>query len=250
MIEKNKIYCESCLDTMSRMEDNSIDLLLQDMPYGVTHNNWDKIPDLGMLWKEWLRITKRSGAMIFTAQQPFSTDLITSNRNDFKYDLIWEKSRATGFLNSNKQPLRNHEQILLFYREQPVFNPQKNKGNPNHVSNGKMSKSGTNNNYGNFGLIKLHKTEYKFPKSVIYFQQSDPNTIIHPTQKPLDLFRYLIKTYSNEDDFVYDGYMGSGTTAHACILEKRNWIGSEISQEYVDLANKRIDPYLKQTTLF
>ena len=239
-----------CLERMKSIADASIDLILQDMPYGVTQNDWDKMPDLNVMWKEWLRITKPNGAMIFTSQQPFTTDLIVSNRADFRYDLIWEKSRTTGFLNANRQPMRNHEHILLFYREQPIFNPQKTKGNPNHISNGKISSKGANNNYGNFEPLARYRTEDKFPKSVIYFEQNDPNVIIHPTQKPLDLFRWLILSYTNEGETVFDGYSGSGTTAMACIEEKRNFIGTELNAEYFELSMDRIKDAQLQTSLF
>lgn len=245
-----QLYNQDCLETMQEIETGSIDLLLQDMPYGVTQNDWDKIPELEIMWKEWLRITKPNGAMVFTAQQPFSTDLICSNRTDFRYDLIWEKSRTTGFLNANRQPMRNHEHILLFYREQPVFNPQKTKGSPNHISNGKISSKGANNNYGNFEPLARYRTEDKFPKSVIFFEQNDPNVIIHPTQKPIDLFRWIINSYSNENDLVFDGYSGSGTTAAACIKEKRRFIGSELSKEYFDKSVERLELLRSQPELF
>ena len=241
------LFQRDCMELMKRIPDGNIDLLLQDMPYGVTQNDWDIMPDLNIMWKEWLRITKPSGAMIFTAQQPFTTDLICSNRTDFKYDLIWEKSRTTGFLNANRQPMRNHEHILLFYREQPIFNPQKTKGNPNHISNGKISSKGANNNYGNFEPLARYRTEDKFPKSVIYFKQNDPNVIIHPTQKPIGLMRYLILTYSNEGETVFDGYSGSGTTALACIAEKRNFIGSEIDPDYFAAATNRLNNEITKT---
>ena len=116
-MQLNTIFNEDCLETMKRIPDGSIDLLLQDMPYGVTQNDWDKMPDLNKMWVEWLRIAKPNAAMVFTSQQPFTTDLICSNRADFRYDLVWEKSRTTGFLNANLQPMRNHEHVLLFYRE-------------------------------------------------------------------------------------------------------------------------------------
>lgn len=239
-----------CLALLNELPDSSIDLLLQDMPYGVTQNDWDKMPELNLMWKEWLRVTKPNGAMVFTAQQPFSTDLICSNRTDFRYDLIWEKSRPTAFLNANRQPMRNHEHILLFYREQPVFNPQKMKGKPNHISNGKISNKGANNNYGDFEPLARYRTEDKFPKSVIYFEQNDPNVIIHPTQKPIDLFRWLVLSYSNEGETVFDGYSGSGTTAIASFKEHRNFIGSELNEDYYKQALQRIKDETAQTVLF
>jgi site-specific DNA-methyltransferase (adenine-specific) len=249
-MEVNKIYNEDCLETLKRLPDSSIDLMLTDPPYNVTRNEWDKPIDLDVLWLEWHRVVKPNGAIVITSQQPFTTDLINSNRKYFRYDLIWEKSRCTGFLNANKMPMRSHEHILVFYKELPIFNPQKTKGNPNHISNGKISSKGKNNNYGKFEQLARFRTEDKFPKSVIYFEQNDPNVIIHPTQKSLDLFRWLVLSYSNENDLVFDGYMGSGTTAMACIEENRRFLGSELNKEYYDKATKRIEIKQSQPSLF
>ena len=250
-MELNKIYNEDCIETLKRIPDGCIDLLLQDVPYGLTQNDWDKMPNLSIIWEEWLRITKQNGAMVFTAQQPFTSDLIESKRELFRYDLIWYKQgKATGFLNANRMPLRIHEEIIVFYRKLPTYNPQKLKGKENH-SKGSHSrgKKQTNNNYGDFDQsFESPPTDDKFPLSVVEFASVHPP--IHPTQKPVDLMRWLIKTYTNEEETVFDGYMGSGTTAVACIKEKRNWIGSEISKEYCELAEKRIAVYLNQTTLF
>lgn len=249
-MELNKIYNKDCLEVLSLLPDNCIDLMLTDPPYNLTKNEWDKPIDLELLWKEWHRVVKKNGAILITSQQPFTTDLINSNRQYFRYDLIWEKSRSTGFLNANKMPMRSHEHILVFYKELPTFNPQKTKGNPNHISNGKISNICKNNNYGKFNQLIQYNTEYKFPRSVIYFEQNDPNKIIHPTQKSLDLFRWLISSYSNENDLVFDGYMGSGTTAHACILEKRNFIGAEMNTEYYEKSIKRLETEQSQLKLF
>ena len=245
-----ELYNEDCLETLKRIETGSVDLMLTDPPYNVTQNEWDKPIDFDALWIEWHRIVKPNGAIVITSQQPFTTDLINSNRKNFRYDLIWEKSRCTGFLNANRMPMRSHEHILVFYRELPTFNPQKTKGNPNHISNGKISSKGKNNNYGNFEQLVRYRTEDKFPKSVIYFEQNDPNVIIHPTQKSLDLFRWLLCSYSNENDLVFDGYSGSGTTAAACLKEKRRFIGSELSKEYFDLSVKRLEEIVRQPELF
>lgn len=251
-MEVNKIYNENCLDTMQRMDNACIDLLLQDTPFGVTQNKWDIKPDLKIMWPEWLRITKPNAAMIFFATQPFASELILSNQKHFRYDLIWYKALGTGFLNANKMPLRNHENILIFYRELPVFNPQKGvgirkwgmrKNDRNGTNYGKFATQGTSNYFDDKGL--------RFPQSIVDFSNGDRTTESdHPTQKPIYLIRYLIRTYSNENDLVFDGYMGSGTTAVACIIEKRNFIGSEISKEYCELAEKRLAPYLQQIQMF
>jgi len=246
----NKIHNQDCLETLKRIPDGSVDLILTDPPYGLTKNVWDKAPNLSELWIEWERVIKPNGAVIITAQQPFSTDVICSNRTSFRYDLIWEKSRTTGFLNANKMPMRCHEHILVFYKELPSFNPQKTKGNPNHITNGKISSKGKNNNYGDFEQLVRYRTEDKCPRSVLYFEQNDPNQIIHPTQKSLDLFRWLIKSYSNENDIVFDGYMGSGTTAVASIIENRRFIGSELNKKYFDKATKRVDYEKSKLSLF
>lgn len=247
----NKIYNEDCLETMKRIPDGSIDLMLTDPPYGITQNSWDLAPDLSKIWMEWERILKPNGAWIFTASQPFASDLIMSRRVFFRYDLIWNKiGKATGFLNANKMPLRTHEHILVFYRTLPTYNPQKTSGNKNH-SKGSHSrgKKQTNNNYGKFDqLFESEPTNDKFPLSVLNFNSVHPP--IHPTQKPIDLMRWLILTYTNEKETVFDGYMGSGTTAIACIIEKRKFTGSELNNRYYELATKRIELELSQPKLF
>jgi site-specific DNA-methyltransferase (adenine-specific) len=241
---------EDCIDTLKKINDASIDLILQDPPYGVTQNKWDIAPDLDLMWGEWLRVIKNNGAIIFTAQQPFVTDLINSQRNYFRYDLIWEKiGKATGFLNANRMPLRNHEHILVFYKNLPTYNPQKVKGNKNHrKGNNSRGKKQTNNNYGDFDQsFESEPTDDKFPLSVLSFKSVHPPE--HPTQKPIDLMRWLIRTFTNEGSTVFDGYSGVGTTAVACLMENRNFIGAEISQDYHKLAIKRITEQQAQPTL-
>jgi len=245
-----QLWNEDCLETLKRLPTGSVDLMLQDPPYGVTQNEWDKEPNLAEMWAEWERVSKPNGAWIFTATQPFASSLITSRAGFFKYDIIWEKSRPTGFLNANRMPLRSHEHILIFYRELPVYNPQMTKGKPNHVKHGTLRKSKTNNNYGAVNPYAQTSTENKHPKSIIFFDQQDPNDIVHPTQKPVDLFRWVIKTYTNPGDVVFDGYSGSGTTAAACIKEKRYFIGSELNKKYYDLSVKRLTEMSMQTELF
>lgn len=251
MIELNKIYFEDCYDTLKRISDGSIDLLLQDTPFGCTQNDWDIKPDLKKMWTEWERTCKQNAAMLFFATQPFASELILSNQKLFRYDLIWYKALGSGFLNANRMPMRNHEIILIFYRSLPTYNPQ--------METGKMKLKGrvnttyriNPNNYGKFKDIPATINNQYFPESVINITNGDRTVEQdHPTQKPVDLFRYLIKTYSNEGDTVFDGYMGSGTTAIACIEEKRNFIGSENNAEYFKLSSERIKVKLSQPKLF
>jgi site-specific DNA-methyltransferase (adenine-specific) len=230
-----------CINLLANIPDASIDLFLQDLPYGATQNAWDKIPDLDLMWKEWLRTGKQNAAYVFTSQQPFTTDLICSMRKYFRYDIIWVKDgKATGFLNANEMPLRSHEQILVFYRKLPTYNPQKSKGRLNHSKgNNSKGKKQTNNNYGQFN--QLHESEattMKHPKSVVYFPS--PHPPIHPTEKPVDLMRYLILTFSNKGETVFDGYAGSAPTAAACVIEDRNFIGAEMHKAYYDIGMERI----------
>jgi site-specific DNA-methyltransferase (adenine-specific) len=232
------IYNEDCLETLKRLTRGSVSLLLQDTPFGATQNEWDIKPDLKLMWPHWERVVKQNGAMIFFATEPFASELILSNTSLFRYDLIWKKGeRSSGFLNANKMPLRNHESILVFYRELPTYNPQFLKGKPSH-KRGKPQKE-TNNNYGEYKTIPMR--DYgadKFPSSILNFDR--PHPPIHPTQKPVSLFRYLIKTYSNEGDIVFDGYVGSGTTAIACIEENRLYVCSEKIKKYFIMTQNRI----------
>lgn len=244
------LFNEDCLSTLKRVETGSVDLLLQDTPFGCTQNEWDIKPDFDLLWPEWERVTKENGAMIFFGTQPFASELILSRPDLFKYDIIWYKALGTGFLNANKMPMRNHESILVFYRKLPTYNPQmgigiRKKGMRKHDRNGtnygKFATQGTSNYFDDEGK--------RFPQSVIDFSNGDRTSENdHPTQKPIDLIRYLILTYSNKGDTVFDGYSGSGTTAHACILEGRKFIGSELNETYFKNSVKRLK--LVPTQLF
>lgn len=252
MIELNKIYFEDGYDTLGRVEDGKVDFMLQDTPFGVTQNEWDVAPDFEKMWPEWLRCGKDNCAFLFFATQPFACDLINSNRKMFRYDLIWYKRLGSGFLNANKMPMRNHEHILVFYRALPTYNPQKGTGNRKKF-NRKHDRNGTN--YGRFateGTVQPYDDNGKrHPQSIIDISNGDrQNENEHPTQKPEDLFRYLIRTYTNEDDLVFDGYAGSGTTAAACLEENRNFIVSETNKEYFNVAEKRIASILRAPKLF
>lgn len=243
MLELNKIYNEDCLGDkekgtgMWRIPDKSIDMILCDLPYGITRNKWDNVIDLDKLWEHYKRIIKDNGAIVLTASQPFTTKLISSNMSMFKYCWVWKKSQVTGFLNAKKQPLREHEDICVFYKKQCTYNPQ--------MIVGKMQKKNTggkSSNYNDFDAQPKINNLY-YPKTIIdiplpRFKNG------HPTQKPVALFEYLIKTYTNEGEIVLDNCMGSGTTAIACINTNRKYIGFEIEKEYYDLAIDRINKHL------
>lgn len=255
-MELNKIYHEDCLEGMKRIPNASIDCIICDLPYGVLNKGnesaqWDNVIPFDLLWKQYERVIKENGAIILFAQGMFTADLMISNRKLWRYNLIWQKGgRCSGFLNAKKMPLREHEDILVFYKTMPVYNPQMTKCEPhqrNH-SRGKMNKEQTNRCYGNFGKPEDVITDLKYPKSILNFNRPHPQ--IHPTQKPVMLVSWLINTYTNEGDTILDNCMGSGTTAIAAIRTKRNYIGFEIEKEYFDLANKRIKEEIMQLSLF
>ena len=241
-----------CMEYLSNCEDGKFDLLLQDTPFGCTKNKWDIKPDFKKMWPEWNRVSKDNAAMIFFGTQPFSSELIFSNAKNFRYDLIWYKSLGSGFLNAKRMPLRNHESILIFYRKLPTYNPQMGIG---IRKKGRATNDRTNTNYNSFGTNdKYHYFDdngTRYPQSVLDFSNGDRTTESdHPTQKPVDLIRYLIKTYSNENDAVFDGYAGSGTSAIACYIEKRGCICCETDKSYFDNSVIRYNEAIKEQSLF
>ena len=246
MIELNKVYNEDCLEGMKRIPDGIVDCIVCDLPYGVLNKKnvnaqWDIIIPFEPLWEQYERITKDNAAIILFAQGMFTARLMMSNPKYWRYNLIWQKrGRCSGFLNAKKMPLREHEDIVVFYRKLPTYNPQMTKCEPherNH-SRGRQEKEHTNRCYGNFGKSDDIITDLKYPKSILNFKRPHPQ--VHPTQKPVSLIQYLIRTYSNEGDTILDNCMGSGTTAIACTREKRNYIGFELNPEYYEVCRKRI----------
>ena len=257
MIELNKIYNEDCLEGMKRIPDGSVDCILCDLPYGVLNKQsegggWDSIIPLEPLWIEYLRITKPNAAIILFCQGMFTAQLMMSQPKLWKYNLIWSKQRVTGFLNANKMPLRSHEDMAVFYRKQPTYNPQMVKCAPHQRNHrrGDGSHSLKRGCYGDHKEVSTIVSDEKFPRSIICFDKEHSADTFHPTQKPVALIQYLIRTYSNEGDTILDNCMGSGTTAIACIKEKRNFIGFELNKEYYDKACKRIKLEQAQLTLF
>ncbi|WP_200865903.1 DNA-methyltransferase [Metaclostridioides mangenotii] len=218
---------------MKLIKNKSIDMILCDLPYGTTKNKWDTIIPLHDLWEQYERIIKDNGAIILTCSQPFTTILNNSNLKLFKYEWIWIKNNSTGFQLANKRPLKKHENISVFYKKQPVFNPQ---GLKLYEKLNKRASMG--NNWGELKSNQYIQKYTNYPTQLLEFSHDKEK--IHPTQKPILLFEYLIKTYTYEGDVVLDNCIGSGTTAIACINTNRSYIGFELEKRYYDLANQRV----------
>jgi DNA modification methylase len=230
-----QLFNGDCLDVMPTLQAASVDLILCDLPYGTTQNKWDSVIPLDRLWAEYWRIAKPNAAIVLTAQAPFDKALGASCLEFMKYEWIWQKENATGFLNAKKQPLKNHENALVFYRAQPTYNPQMRTGfAPYRQKQGRKS-----TNYGH--VEPEHVTESngeRFPLSILEFKRDREG--YHPTQKPVALMEYLIRTYTNPGDLVLDNCMGSGTTGVAAALSGRHFIGIERDPDYFAICQQRI----------
>ena len=233
-----QLWCGDCLELMRDIPDKSIDMILCDLPYAVTQNSKDKLIPFDSLWEQYERIIKDNGAIVLFGQGIFFIDLVNSNRRLFRYDLVWNKTLTSGFLNAKKMPLRQHEQIAVFYKKAPTYNPQMKSGAKNH-SKGKP-KSNRNNNYGEYGFVESKQDGLKYPTSIVEFQKPHPSVAMHRTEKPVELLEYLIRTYTNKGDLVLDNCMGSGSTGVACVNTNRNFIGIELDENYFAIAEARI----------
>lgn len=234
----NQIFIEDCFSGMNRIPDQSVDLILCDLPYGTTQCRWDSILPFDELWKAWLRVIKPHAAIVLTASQPFTSAVVMSNPKLFRYSWVWEKSKATGYLNAKKRPLVAHEDVLVFSQKAPRYFPQMTQGTP--YNKGEAHRP--TDVYGSQKSV-LVKNDHglRYPRSVQYFKTAESEgPVIHPTQKPLSLFRYLIETYSKPGELVLDNCMGSGTTAVACAQTGRTFVGFENDKEYVDPLEKRV----------
>ena len=234
-----KLYKGNCLEVMDRLieEGVKIDMILTDPPYGTTRNKWDSIIPLNDMWGKLNELIKPNGAICLFAQTPFDKVLGSSNLKELRYEWIWEKPQGTGHLNSKKMPLKSHENILVFYKNLPTYNPQMEGDEIRKVRrNGKKS---TTSNYGKFINIKESIYKGRYPKTVLKFNKD--KTHLHPTQKPVDLLEYLIKTYTNEGDLVLDFTMGSGSTGVACLNTGRKFIGIELDEKYFNIAKDRLE---------
>ena len=249
-MEKVNLYHGDCLEVMKDIPDKSVDMILCDLPYGVTsRNKWDSVIPFELLWKHYNRIIKDNGAIILFAQGIFMADLIQSNKKMWKYNLVWDKVLPSGFLNAKRQPMRNHEDICVFYKKQPTYNPQMWEGKECHTRGKAIGKSqedfSRNTNYGEFKAVET-KGNLKYPKSILTFQKPHPSTSVHPTQKPVELLEWLIKTYTDEGETVLDNCMGSGSTGVACANTNRKFIGIELEENYFNIAKERIENTYKQ----
>lgn len=230
------LYLGNCLDILKEVEDNSVNMVLCDLPYGTTACSWDSIIPLEPLWEQYNRICKENAAMVFTAAQPFTTILAASNIKNFKYEWIWEKPQGTNPMNAKVMPLKSHENILVFYRKKPTYNPQMWFSTPYSGFSSETSKIGEVYNKAK-SKHRDNPEGSRYPKTILKFKQEKG---LHPTQKPVELMRYLIRTYSNKNDTILDNTMGSGTTGVACILENRKFIGIENDEKYYKVAQDRI----------
>lgn len=239
--EESVIYLGDCLEQMDNIADNSVDMVLCDLPYGTTQNKWDSVIDLPSLWKQYNRVCKANAAVVLFCQGVFTAKLILSNELIFKYKIVWEKSKPTNFLNAKKQPLRKHEDIAVFYKKQPVYNPQFTQGNPYSKGLRKDQQTGS---YGEFSQVVVKsETGKRYPTDIVYYKtaESEPDkTVWHSTQKPVNLGRYLIRTYTNEGAIVLDNAFGSGSFLVSAKLENRKYIGIEKEKEFFDIAQERL----------
>lgn len=235
MIECDYIMRGDCLELMEAIPMGSIDMILCDLPYGTTRNKWDSIIPFDRLWEQYERIIKNNGAIVLFSQMPFAARLICSNIKLFRYEWVWEKDNSTGFLNAKKMPLKIHENICVFYKNPPTYNPQMRKGfKPYVVQNARGS-----TNYGKQQNVTTVSNGERYPVDLIKFTRDKSK--VHPTQKPVALLEYLIKTYTNEGEIVLDNCMGSGSTCVAAVNTNRHYIGFELEEKYFSIACKRLD---------
>lgn len=238
-----ELYCGDCLKIMENIPDKSVDMVLCDLPFGTTQNRWDVVIDPVRMFAEYRRIVKIGGVMALFSQPPFNAVLMTAGKVLFRYEWIWQKSQGTGFLNANRMPLKIHENILIFYDKLGTYNPQYTEG-----ESYKKSCKTWSTNYRKMSLHTTVSDGRRYPVDVITFTQANcekGKVIYHPTQKPVPLLEYLIKTYTNEGETVLDNCMGSGSTGVACINTDRNFIGIEKDEKYFGIAKDRIENHVK-----
>ena len=235
-MKKFELWQGDCLELMKQIPDGSIDCIIADLPYGTTACKWDSIIPFEPLWEQYNRIIKDSGAIVLFGSEPFSSQLRMSNLKMYRYDWIWEKTKATLFTQCKKRPLNANENILVFYKKQPTYNPQMSVGVP-YKARKKIKQS----DEWAFGTVRNDNNGMRYPRTVIRFKSGDRDGKCHPTQKPVALLEYLVKTYTNEGDVVLDNCMGSGSTGVACVNTNRHFIGIELDEGYFNIAKKRIE---------
>jgi DNA modification methylase len=238
------LYLGDCLDIMPTLPAASVDLILCDLPYGTTQCKWDAVIPFDVLWREYVRILKPSGAAVLTAAQPFTSALIASNYGWFKYTWVWDKVLPRGHLNAKKQPMRVHEDVAVFAPGPTVYNPQKTTGHKRKIARTKYSKEGDGSQvYGKEQRDTFYDSDERYPQTIVKFSTADQSNKVHPTQKPVELMEYLIRTYTNEGNLVLDNCMGSGTTGVAAAKTGRRFIGIERDPAYFEIARKRVEPF-------
>lgn len=237
-MNKYELHLGDCLEVMKSIPDGSVDLILCDLPYGTTQNKWDSVIPFDALWAHYWRALKQNGVVVLTSAQPFTAALVMSQPVAFKYQWVWEKTQAVGHLNAWKQPMRKHEDVCVFYRKQPTYNPQIT-DKPKENIRPQTGRTKTTSNYGAHGLdVFKCPPDKSMPSSVLKFANAQKT--VHPTQKPVALMEYLIRTYTNEGETVLDNCMGSGTTGVACMNTGRRFIGIEMDAGYFQVAQGRI----------
>lgn len=229
LLQLNKAHFGDCLALMAKIPDGSIDMILCDLPYEVTQNKWDILIPPSLLWAQYERIIKPNGAILLFGQDKFSAQMMLSNPKLHRYNVVWDKVLKSGFLNSKRMPLRQHEDIMVFYKKPPVYNPQMVKGEKNHSKGSCVGNNAdddfSNRSYGSYINLPSSDSDMKYPASIWCFPKPHPSVAIHSTEKPVDLCRYAIRTYSNPGDTILDNCCGSGSTLIAAALEGRNFIG-------------------------
>ncbi|MDF3863503.1 site-specific DNA-methyltransferase [Pseudomonas denitrificans (nom. rej.)] len=241
MTPAHQILVGDCIEQMRGLADQSVDMILTDLPYGTTQCRWDSVIPFEPMWEQYLRLAKPNAAIVLMSAQPFTALLVASNLPLFRYEWIWEKGNATGFLNAKKQPLRAHENAVVFYREQPVFNPQMTHGHQRRTS---RRHSVNSECYGKALELVEYDSTSRYPRDVQFFSSDKQLGNYHPTQKPVALMRYLVETYTHPGQVVLDSCAGSGTTAVACVESDRASISIEMDPEYTPIIASRIDQAL------
>lgn len=250
---RDKIFQGDCLSILPKFPADSVDMILCDLPYGTTRNKWDSEIPLDLLWAEYMRILKPNGSVVLTSQGMFTAKLLMSNPSWFKYKIVWVKSKPTNFLNAKVQPLRKHEDVCVFYRQHCTYNPVMGEGVPYDKGVRKNQLSGS---YGDFRPVHVQSSGKRYPTDVVYFKTAESEgEVWHPTQKPVGLGRYLVKTFSNPGDLVLDNAFGSGSFLLAAALENRHFVGIEKNEsvalfkeksiDYIDIAMSRLSGALK-----
>ena len=242
-----ELWCGDCLELMRNIPDKSIDMILCDPPYGSTQNQWDKTLPLKELWENYLRVIKDNGCIAIFADGMFMAELMKSQSKLWRYNLIWNKVLTSGFLNAQKRPLKQHEEICVFYKKQPIYNPQFTEGKPLHgMGNKYKEKIGENNNYNTFASNNNPSANRKgdtkkYPTSILTFSRPASCVMTHPTEKSVECLEWLIRTYTNKGETVLDNCMGSGSTGVACVNTNRKFIGIELDDTYFEIAKERIE---------